>query len=171
MNMTAQNQNDTRANPVFWLMWLLPLSAVVGGLATLVIALRDGDRALPAAYHWEGAGLDGDFARQRAAAENDVEVRFEMLGRRCVARVLRAPTDAAALQLQITSASDERRDRSVRLERVSFGVYDAACEALPPGRWLVAIGDDARSWSIRERIAGPLESLTLRARSPDGPVT
>lgn len=163
--------HPARANPVFWIMWLVPLATVAAGFATLAIALRDGDRALPPTYHWEGAGLDGDFARLRAAAAHGVEIRFALLDRRCEARVLRAPSDAPALHLQITSASDVRRDRSVRLERVASGVYRAPCEALPAGRWLVAIGDEARSWSIRERVAGSLESLTLRARSPDGPGT
>ena len=55
-------------NPVFVLIWALPAAAVIAGVATLLIALEDADRALPASYHWEGARLDEDFERARRAA-------------------------------------------------------------------------------------------------------
>ena len=47
-------------------MWVLLGAAVIASLATLAIALRDADRPLPAAYHWEGEHLDRDFALARA---------------------------------------------------------------------------------------------------------
>ena len=72
MNATALH--PLRANPVFWLIWLLLGACVVASFITLAIALRSADRALPASFHWEGTQLDADFARARVAAPKSAAV-------------------------------------------------------------------------------------------------
>ena len=47
----STTDSPLRANPVFWLIWALLGAAVLGGFATLAIALRSADRQLPATYH------------------------------------------------------------------------------------------------------------------------
>lgn len=164
--MTALRE-QLRNNPVFWIMWLLPASAVVAGLTTLAIAVRDADRALPASYHWEGERLDADFERLRAAAAQRLAVTLHIPAQRgeCVA-LLEAPRPPAALDLLVTSGTDASRDRRVRLTRAPSGEYRGACEPLPPGRWRADLGDEARSWSIRGRFDTPTARVELRARDP-----
>jgi uncharacterized protein len=169
--MTTAVSSSTRANPVFWLMLLLPAAAVCASFVTLAIALRDADRALPQAYHWEGAGLDADFARLRAAAAHATEMRLELRDGQCIAHVVRAPDGAATLELRLTNAADARRDRVLELKRVAPGQYRAPCEPPAAGRWRVAVEDGARRWAIRAQVAGTLDGLTLPARHPDGPTS
>jgi uncharacterized protein len=168
MNMNTAVADRRLTNPVYWLMWLLPCSAVVAGFATLVIALRDGDRPLPAIYHWEGAHLDADFARARAAAALGIEVDFGVRDGQCNAVARNVPRDPPALNLLLTNGTDANLDRRLRLMRVAPGEYRAACEFAPAGRWRVAIDDDSGDWSVRSVAAGALDSRVLRARSPDG---
>jgi uncharacterized protein len=169
MNMNAATPDRRLTNPVYWLMWLLPASAVVAGLATLCIALRGGDRPLPAEYHWEGARLDEDFARARAAASMGIESDIEVRAGRCHVEVRHVPGDPAALELSLINGSDAVLDRRVRLMRVAAGEYSAACAVIAHGNWRVALGDDSAQWSLRGSATGTLESVALRARSPDGP--
>jgi hypothetical protein len=157
-----------RANPVFWIMCLLPAAAVVAGLGTLAIALRHADHALPASYHWEGERLDRDFARQRVAASHGIEVDFTVSAGECVATLRHAPDDPAALMLSFTHSSDAGLDRVVLLRRSEAGLYRAACAPLPAGRWRVALEDPAGTWAIRSQFGSGQESLVLRARTPDG---
>ena len=159
-----------RANPVFWLIWILLGSAVVGGLTTLAIALRSADHALPTGYHWEGERLDRDFALARNAAAHGIEVSFQAgaADGQCSATVRNAPEDSAALTLVFANGADAGLDRVVYLPRVAPGVYRGACPSIPEGRWLVALEDAAGKWSIRTRVAGAVDRLELRARSPDG---
>jgi len=169
--MTADsNRSQLRSNPVFWIMLALPASAVIAGLTTLGIALHSADRPLPAAYHWEGARLDEDFARARAAAVAGVAVTFEATpaSHRCVATVSNAPRDTAALYLQLTHGSSADFDRTLRLPRISAGRYSGNCADFPAGRWRIDIEDDTHSWSLRGSAEGPLRRVTLRARDPDG---
>lgn len=157
-----------RSNPVFWIMWLLPASAVLGGLVTLGIALRGADRALPPGYHWEGEHLDQDFARQRLAASHDIEVVLEWRDAgECTATLRHAPDDPATLSLMFTHSSDAGLDRVVLLRRAQAGVYGGACAPLPPGRWRVAL--ESGAWALRAQVSGQRTQLALRARDPDGP--
>lgn len=157
-----------RSNPVFWIMWLLPAAAVVAGLATLVIALRHADRALPASYHWEGEHLDQDFAQQRLAAAHRIEVDIATGAGECSALLRHAPDDPASLTLTFTHSSDAGLDRVVLLRRMQPGQYRGACAPLPAGRWRVALEDAAGAWAIRAQFDASEDRLVLRARDPDG---
>ena len=165
----STSDSPLRANPVFWLMWMLLGAAVLGGFATLAIALRSADRQLPATYHWEGEHLDRDFALARVAAAHGIEVTFAtQAGGQCSATLRHAPGDPQALTMLFANGSDPGLDRVLRLARVAAGEYRGACAPLPEGRWRVALGDDAGQWSIRAQLSGGLDRLELRARNPDG---
>ena len=173
MNSTTVDSpppSQYKSNPVFWIMWLLPASAVVGGLVTLAIALRSADRALPASYHWEGEHLDQDFAQQRLAASHGIEVdlAWQAAGE-CTATLRHAPDDPATLTLMFTHASDAGLDRVMLLRRSQKGVYGGSCAPLPMGRWRVAL--ESGAWAIRTQVSGNRTQLGLRARNPDGPRT
>jgi hypothetical protein len=164
---SATADRPFRSNPVFWIMWLLPAAAVVGGLATLFIALRSADRPLPAGYHWEGEHLDQDFARQRLAASRGIEVDVEwQAAGECAATLRHAPDDPATLTLMFAHSSDAGLDRVVLLRRAQAGAYTGACAPLPAGRWRVAL--EGGAWAIRMQASGNRTRLALRARDPDG---
>ncbi len=163
--------NPLRNNPVLWLIWVLLGSAVIGGFATLAIALHSADRQLPPSYHWEGQNLDRDFERARQAAQLGIEVTLHadaIIGT-CLASLRAAPGDPASLTLMLTSGSDPGLDRVVLLRRTSKGEYGAPCPAIPEGRWRLTLEDPEGQWILRTQLAGTLSHLELRARDPDGP--
>jgi uncharacterized protein len=168
MNMNTATADRRLTNPVYWLMWLLPGSAVVASFATLFIAVRSGDRPLPETYHWEGASLDADFARARAAATLGIEMKFDSRDGKCRLTVRNVPLDPAALSLRLTHGIDAGFDRRLRLMRVAPNEYHAACAPIAAGAWRITLEDDSGGWSLRAAVSGNLESLKLRARDPDG---
>jgi hypothetical protein len=174
MTMTSdtlsRNFRAWHRNPVFVLIWALPAAAVIAGVATLLIALEDADRALPASYHWEGARLDEDFERARRAAQLGLAASFDLSAGAGQCSVTLAPSvDADVLELRLTHGSDAGLDRMLRLTREDDGSYRSACAATPLGRWRVALADVAGSWALRGAADGPLTSFELRARAPEGP--
>ena len=168
---SAAAESPYRANPVFWIMLLLPAAAVVGGLATLFIALRSADRPLPANYHSEGVHLDHDFALARAAAVHGIELSLASgaAAGECTASLRHAPDDPESLSLLFTNGVDPGLDRVMLLRRAQPGEYRGACTALPSGRWYVVLEDAAGGWAIRSQIQGGPATFTLRARNPDSP--
>jgi hypothetical protein len=168
--MNTNAADTSRFNPVFWLMWLLPGSAVLAGFTTLAIALKDADRALPAEYHWEGERLDADFARARAAAGLGIEVTLDIRDGQCLASLRNLPTRPKAINLLLTHGSDASLDRRVRLPLRAAGEYRVACAPLESGKWRVAVDDDSARWAVRANADGPLTNLLLRARDPVGAI-
>jgi hypothetical protein len=168
--MIMSATNSTRRNPVFWLMFALPGLAVVGGISTVVIAFGHADRALPPAYHWEGANLDADFERARRAASQGLSATLQVhaAGKWCRVRMADSPTSPASLRLLLTHSDDADLDRQLRLPRVRPGEYEAACEAIPDGKWRITLDDEAGTWTIRSQVDGALAHVELRARDPGG---
>jgi hypothetical protein len=168
MTMNSANPDRRLTNPVYLIMWLLPGATVVASFVTLFIALASGDRALPESYHWEGARLDADFARARAAAALGIEVRFDARDGQCRAVVRRVPGDPASLNVLLTNGADAGLDRRLRLTRVAPDDYRASCAPVPSGNWRVALDDDSHTWTLRAVATGNMEVFEARARSPDG---
>ncbi len=160
---TSAADSPYRANPVFWIMLLLPAAAVVAGLATLFIALRHADHPLPANYPTEGVHLDHDFALARAAAAYGIELSFAATGAGCTATLRNAPDDPESLSLLFTNGADPGLDRVILLGRAQRGSYRGACAPLPAGRWYVVLEDDAAGWAIRSQIEGGAATFLLRA--------
>lgn len=162
----ASSPYSLRTNPVFWLMWLLPGTAVVAGFATLAIALRGADHVLPSTYHWEGDGLDRDFERARHAASRDIALSLALRDGECIAVVRNLPAGSETLELELANGSNAALDRFVTLRRVAPGELRAPCEPLPQGRWWINVNDDAGDWSLRARAEGTLGRVEMRAREP-----
>ncbi len=156
-----------KRNPVFWLMWLLPATAVCASFATLAIALSGADTALPPSYHWEGEKLDQDFERARRAVALGISATLDLrAGEHGCVVMLRGHAEPVTLRLLLTHSDDVSLDRQLLLKRVQPGRFSAPCQGLPPGKWRISLEDDAAGWSIRAQLSGSLESAELRARDP-----
>jgi hypothetical protein len=160
----ATSPYSLRTNPVFWLMWLLPGAAVVAGFATLAIAMRGADHKLPTTYHWEGEGLDRDFARAQNAANLGISLSLEVRDGECVATARNLPAATETLDLEIANGADAALDRFVTLRRVGPAELRADCSPLPRGRWWIDVSDSAGGWSLRARSEGTLARVELGAR-------
>ena len=65
-------------NPVLWLVIALPLLAVGGSVASMLLAVGGSDAPLPERYHWEGSQLDADDARLAVAARRGISAAFDV---------------------------------------------------------------------------------------------
>jgi hypothetical protein len=164
--------NDTavpaRANPVLWLVIGLPALAVLASFASLAIAILHGDKELPASYHWEGKGLEGDEARIAEAGRlgQTAQVQVDSVAGRCTV-VLASPA-GDAINLDFTHPTETSADRHLVLRHEGTGaMYGAECAPLPPAHWWVQVGDTASRWLLRGRAEGALaEPLLLSPRAP-----
>ncbi len=52
-----------------WLLMLPPLAAVIGGIVTIVLAVRSDDGMVAADYYKRGLAINAELSRSRRAAE------------------------------------------------------------------------------------------------------
>lgn len=160
----------TAKNPVLFLTWALPLTAVVASVLTLVITLAHPDGELPEQYHWEGLQLDRDFARAERAA--DLHVNAVVSGFRadglCSVKLRLHGDPPKSLVLLVAHATLPQLDQRVQLERVSAGtesVYVGECRRAEDSHWRLELMDEGKDWAFRESVRSSLDGVTLDAVS------
>ena len=158
----------TGPNYAFWLIWILPASAVLASFTSLYFALHGGDVPLPTAYHWEGHALDSDQARQEQARHLGIAVllQFDAVDGQCRLRL--QGDSPAELRVDLAHPTIVADDQHWVMKKDGDG-YRAPCSALPKAHWWVQIADPAGRWQLRGRFLsdfrGAPEYLTADAKA------
>ena len=138
-------------NPVAWLLIILPASAVVGSVASAVLAVRDGDPPLPERFHWEGAQLDADQARLAAAAAQGITARLDVDVAAHACRLTLTGTAPAAVRVELAHATFAGMDQHLLLTR-NGDAYSGACTLPAAGHWWLDVSDASGRWLVRQRL-------------------
>ncbi|MBV2262469.1 MAG: FixH family protein [Thauera sp.] len=132
-----------------WFLIALPATAVVAGVATLVIAAKTFDGMVVDDYYKEGQAIVQTLGRVEHARE---------LGLRAALRIR-----SDSIHVELTATAPGSLPDSIRLTvahptrggldqellvRGRSGVYETALAPLSTGRWLFVIQDEARSWRM-----------------------
>lgn len=154
--------------PLVWLIIAFPLAAVIGGIATYIIADRTQDGLVVDDYYKQGKEINLALARDTAAA------RLELRG----ALVLDAAKQAVILRLQAKApemlppvislrwlhATRAGLDRSQTLQRQKDGHYSAEFPELGTGHWYIQL--EAQDWRLQGSLRVPDET-TVELGAPD----
>lgn len=153
----------SKRSPVVWVMIGIPVIAVLASFTTLALAIRGAEPELPASYHWEGAALDTDLARLKAAQTLGVRGSLEL---RADGNVALRPqfadasyTPPPSLTLRLSHATLAREDRVLALRR-DGNVWLARTTALPAGHWLLEL-TDGKDWLLRREFTAPRDSIEI----------
>lgn len=137
-----------------------PAIVVVAGIATAWIATATSDGLVVDDYYKQGLAVNQTLARNEAAAVMRLEARLRLADGRAELHLVSRAGAALPAQVRVTLAHPTRggEDQSVLLAGAK-GDYSGRIAAMGPGRWYVAIEDEAGTW----RLAGSL-------RLPESPV-
>jgi len=138
-------------NPVLWLTIVLPLLAVAGSFASMLLAIGGSDAPLPERYHWEGSQLDADEARLDAAARRGIDAAFGFDAAAGECRVVLRGAAPAEMQLTLTHPTLSRLDQHVVLQRAG-DAYVGRCAPLGKGQWWLELADANGGWLVRQRV-------------------
>jgi hypothetical protein len=76
--MTEQTQKRWYQEPWVWLMIALPMSAVIGGIITIYLAIVSSDGLVVDDYYKRGKAINLDLARDEAAAHYGIEASLAL---------------------------------------------------------------------------------------------
>ena len=140
--------------PYVWLLIALPLSAVVGGIATLVLAIRSNDGLVVDDYYRRGLEINRTLDRDLHAKRYGLAADFTWLNGGRTLRVtlnsregFRAPRSIHTSLLNATRAG---LDQAVDLEQQAPLVYQGEVHPLVRGRWYVQL--EADNWRLLEPV-------------------
>lgn len=171
--MTLPEQNmHTAPTPWYrqrwpWLLMVPPLAAVIGGIVTIVLAVKSNDGVVAADYYKRGLAINAELSRSERAAElgllGEVRTSGEGAGDSVHLRLSgKRPLPAeAALRIRLVHPGRGGADRVAILSRVSAeadgtiaeyrGAWDEAVELHVPVAWRVVL--EGREWRLDGGIA------------------
>jgi hypothetical protein len=143
-----------------WALMLPPLTAVVGGVTMVVLAVRTPDTLVVADYSHIEELTSERFALDREAARLGIAARLQFSTDRIELTLDGANPAPAELVLRLQHATDAALDRELRLVRAGAGYVVAA--PIVPGRYRLELLPPDRHWRLASsvvRAAGQLDLL------------
>jgi hypothetical protein len=142
-----------------WFLIAVPALSVLGGVAAVVVAVRNADSVVRDDWYAHGLSINVDLARDRVAAELGIRATVSLDERAREIRVALAGPAMDAdrmLDLELSHPTRADRDRTLRAVRGADGAYRAPVTGDPgdlQGRWNAILGPATGAW----RLAGPIE--------------
>ena len=144
-----------------WLLIALPASAVIGGIATIIIAVQSPNALVVDDYYKKGLAINRDKQRFATASEMHLTGLLRSdTGTVSVMLTATEPVTEKTLVLQVIHATRAELDRTLLLQRNAQGGYQAPMPALPMGNWYLILQNQEQTWEIRSRIRvdGPFQA-------------
>ena len=147
--------------PWVWLLIALPLTAVIGGIVTIYLAVSTSDGLVVDDYYERGKAINLDLARDHAAARHRLAARFSIDARDNRIRLVLASSGyrpPEVLRFSLLHPTRAGHDQVVLLEQSASGDYHGVMAEPAEGHWYVQLeADDWRLWgSMTVPTAGPV---------------
>jgi hypothetical protein len=150
-----------------WLLMLPPLAAVIGGIVTIVLAVRSDDGMVVADYYKRGLAINAELSRSRRAAELGLSAEIVANGEAAGdgvhvrVRALQPLPPEPTLRIRLVHPGRSGADRIAVLARVAAeadglgaeyrGAWGEAAELHAPVAWRVVL--EGREWRLDGGIA------------------
>ena len=138
-----------------WMLIALPLAAVLGGVTTLLIAMKDPDSLVVGDYYKQGLAINRSLAKEDLARSMGLSAKFRVdLSTGDIVLALKSdkPLVADRLQLRLFHTTRAERDVDITLRLLAPGRYAGSlAEPLAPGGWLLNLSPVDEAWRITAR--------------------
>ena len=149
--------------PLVWMLIAIPLSAVLGGIATIIIAVKTDDGLVKDDYYTAGKQINRVLARDHAATALGLHsaIYFDTQARTTTVDL--ASRNNAALPGEVTMellhATRAGFDRTLTLQRTPDGKYFGLLPELAEGHWVVQLSTD--EWRLSGDLYVPGEAEVI----------
>ncbi len=156
MNLNKPNVQPWYRHRWPWILMAGPAIVVVAGIATAWIAIATNDGLVADDYYKQGLAVNQKLARNDAAATMQLEARLRLTAGRIELLLVSRADAALPERIRVTLAHPTRggEDQNVILTGEK-GAYAGSMQALGPGRWYVAIEDEAGAWRLTGSVQLP----------------
>ena len=160
---TSQLKRPWYREPWVWLMIAFPLSAVIGGVITIYLAVVTSDGLVVDDYYKRGKAINRVLARDVAAARYQLKATIDIDLRDNRVRLLLESAIAELPEMLTFSLLHPTRpghDQVIILQHAGEGVYSGAIDELARSKWYLQLETD--DWRLSGSMQIPRsESLVL----------
>jgi hypothetical protein len=132
-----------------WILIALPLSAVIAGIATLLIAIEHEDGLVAEDYYKQGLAINRVLERESRAAALGLRAQAMISGERIRIGLSAAGANLpGSIVVRFIHPTRAGEDRSIVLRAIANGWYEGVMPAMASGRWRVQAEDDQGIWRL-----------------------
>ena len=143
--------------PYVWLLIAFPLTAVIGGCITAILALESDDGLVVDDYYNQGLEINRVLERDQAAVNQGIEARLQISREQHALRLFLSGNEnfqpPAQVNVSFLHATRSGFDRKILASSKDGNLYQAELPVLVPGRWYIQIETQSwriiKSWQIR----------------------
>ncbi len=157
MNTTHTEQPNWYREPYVWLLIAFPLSAVLAGIYTIMLAVSSNDGLVVDDYYKEGLEINRRLERDRKASELQLQVQLQHGNDNPSTRILLQARDdfeyPEKLSVSFLNASRAGMDRTLVFQKSDDMSYVAPAPGLVKGKWHVMI--ESQDWRLLDVLHIP----------------
>lgn len=143
-----------------WFLIIFPLSAVIGGISTVIIATNNKPDMVVGDYYAQGKAINNDLTLIKNARADNISASMTQSGNELIIN-LTGEQDKSSIRLFLYHSTQAERDLSQLLTADARGHYRFQSEQLLTGKWQVRIEPFDKSWRLQKWITLPAENFTL----------
>lgn len=145
-----------------WFLIALPCAAVVGSIATAIIAGRDGVNLVAEDYYKQGKEINQDLSKFDRAEALGIRIALAVNGKELTLNPLSGDFPAGqALHLSLFHPTLEGQDSEHLLTADGKGVYRLLLETPITGKWHVRVDAFDHEWRLQETVQLPVQAPVL----------
>jgi len=139
-----------------WFLIILPLSSVIGGISTLIIASSSQLSLVAEDYYKQGKAINADLSKLKAAVDGNIRYHLQLDGRQGMLSRLSGDIQAGlALRISFFHRTLAEHDFSRQVSADAEGRYRFALATPLQGHWDVRVEPMTGEWRIQETVAFP----------------
>jgi hypothetical protein len=157
--------------PWVWLMIALPMSAVIGGMITIYLAVSTSDGLVVDDYYKRGKAINMVLARDEAAARYqlraiiDLDLRDNLMELQLQST---AETLPKVLTFSVLHPTRPGHDQVIVLRHAGDGMYYGDIDEIARGKWYLQL--EADDWRLSGKMQIPLaDRLVLQPAAVESP--
>lgn len=149
MNSIQSTKQSWYREPWPWILMAFPLTAVIGGMLTLWLAIKTNDGLVADDYYKQGLAINRIIARDTEARALALRADVDANGNEMNLTLSGSfKTYPEMLRLLILHPTQAGRDQSVMLQYQGNGKYAGKYQTLSLGKWDLILEDLAKTWRL-----------------------
>ncbi|MFT6984584.1 MAG: hypothetical protein ACJAT7_000381 [Psychromonas sp.] len=143
-----------------WFLIILPLTAVIGGISTLIIASHNKPDMVVDDYYSKGKAINADFTLLKNAQSRNINALVTQIDNELIIH-LNGVKDSSSINLSLFHSTLANRDISLLLTADGKGDFHFSSDADLKGKWQLRIEPFDKSWRLQKTVTLPTTTLSL----------
>ena len=155
--------NDEQPQPPWykqfwpWFLITLPLTVVIAGIATIIVAQQNAVTLVSDNYYKEGLAINSvkqlEKNAEKLSLAADILVSTET--GICTIQLTGNHSSPSELTLSLFHPTLGNLDQSLQLKKIAENIYQSPCNLPQTGKWYISITNPSKSWKIKQAALLP----------------